>query len=88
MLVVLIVVPAIIVAVVVVLLLDRLGVLPRLDGGPSYSSRSGSGWGWESGAGFFESIPKGALWGAGALMILWILAWLLFLVIGLSVLAG
>jgi hypothetical protein len=37
---------------------------------------------------FFESIPKGALWGAGGLMILWILAWLVFLIIGLSVLAG
>ena len=81
MLVVLIIIPAIIVAVGVVLLLDRTGVLPRLDGGPSYSTRS-------SGGGFFESIPKGALWGAGGLMILWILAWLVFLIIGLSVLAG
>ncbi len=81
MLVVLIILPAIIVAVGVVLLLDRVGVLPRLDGGGSYSTRS-------SGGGFFESIPKGALWGAGGLMILWILAWLVFLVIGLSVLAG
>ncbi len=84
MLVVLIVIPAMVVAVAVVLLLDRLGVLPRLDAGPSYSGRSASG----SGLGFFESIPKGALWGAGALMILWILAWLVFLVVGLSVLAG
>lgn len=81
MLVVLIVIPAMVIAVAVVLLLDRTGVLPRLDGGPSSSS-------WRSGGGFFESIPKGALFGAGALMILWILAWLLFLVIGLSVLAG
>ncbi|HEX2048043.1 MAG TPA: hypothetical protein VHF27_09770 [Acidimicrobiales bacterium] len=80
MLIVLIVIPAVIIAVGVVLLLDRTGVLPRLDGGPSLS-RSGGG-------GFFESIPKGALFGAGALMVLWILAWLVFLVIGLSILAG
>jgi hypothetical protein len=83
MLVALIIIPAIIVAVGVVLLLDRVGVLPRLDGGPSsYSSRSSGG------GGFLDSIPKGALWGAGGLMIVWILAWLLFLIIGLSVLAG
>ncbi len=78
MLIVLIVVPAVILAVAVVAVLDRAGVLPRLDGGPSVSS----------GSGFFESIPKGALFGAGALMLVWILAWLVFLVIGLSVLAG
>lgn len=77
MLVVLIVIPAMIVAVAVVVVLDRLGVLPRLDGGPSLPS-----------GGFMESIPRGALWGAGALMAVWILAWLVFLVIGLSVLAG
>lgn len=82
MLIVLIVVPAVVVAVAVVFLLDRMGVLPRMDGGSSMS------WGFGSGDGFFESIPKGALWGAGALMILWILAWIVFLVIGLSVLAG
>ena len=79
MLIVLIVVPAVILAGAVVFVLDRTGVLPRLDGGPSYSS---------GGEGFFESIPKGALFGAGALMVLWILAWLVFLVVGLSVLAG
>ncbi|HWI03193.1 MAG TPA: hypothetical protein VNT52_05105 [Acidimicrobiales bacterium] len=73
----LIVIPAIIVAVAVVVVLDRLGVLPRLDGGPSLPS-----------GGFMESIPRGALWGAGALMAVWILAWLIFLVVGLSTLAG
>ena len=78
MLIVLIVVPAVILAVAVVFVLDRTGVLPRLDGGSSLSS----------GGGFFESIPKGALFGAGALMVVWILAWLVFLVVGLSVLAG
>ena len=77
MMVVLIVVPAIVVAVAVVVVLDRIGVLPRLDGGPSLPS-----------GGFMESIPKGALWGAGAVMALWILAWLIILVVGLSRLAG
>jgi hypothetical protein len=77
MLVVLILVPAIVVAVAVVVVLDRVGVLPRLDGGPSLPS-----------GGFMESIPRGALWGAGGLMALWILAWLIFLVVGLSIWAG
>ena len=78
MLIVLIVIPAVIVAVALVAVLDRTGVLPRLDGGPSLSG----------GSGFMESVPKAALWGAGGLMVLWILAWLVFLVVGLSVLAG
>jgi hypothetical protein len=79
MLVVLIVIPAIVIAVAVVVVLDRVGVLPRLDGGPSSSS---------SGSGFLESIPPGALLAAGGLMALWIVAWLIFLVVGLSMLAG
>jgi hypothetical protein len=77
MMVVLILVPAIVVAVAVVVVLDRIGVLPRLDGGPSLPS-----------GGFMESIPRGVLWGAGALMALWILAWLIFLIVGLSTLSG
>jgi len=77
MLVVLIVVPAIVVAVAVVVVMDRLGVLPRLDGGPSVPS-----------GGFMESVPRGALFAAGGLMALWILGWLIFLVVGLTVLAG
>ena len=77
MLIILIVVPALILAVAVVVVLDRLGVLPRLDGGPSLPA-----------GGFMESIPRGALWGAGGLMALWILAWLVFLVVGLSILSG
>jgi hypothetical protein len=77
MLVVLIVVPAVIVAVAVVVVLDRLGVLPRLDGGPSVPSGR-----------FLESVPNSALYTVGAVMALWILAWIVFLVIGLSVLAG
>ena len=77
MMVVLIIVPAIIVAVAVVVVLDRLGVLPRLDGGPSLPS-----------GGFLESVPRGALFAGGALMALWILAWVIFLIVGLSILAG
>jgi hypothetical protein len=77
MLVVLIIVPAIVLAVAVVVVLDRLGVLPRLDGGPSLGS-----------GGFMESVPRGALYAAGGLMAVWILAWLIFLVVGLSILAG
>lgn len=77
MMVVLIVIPAIIVAVAVVVVLDRLGALPRLDGGPSLPS-----------GGFMESVPRGALFAGGALMALWILAWLIFLIVGLTTLAG
>lgn len=77
MLVVLIVIPALIVAVAVVLVLDRMGVLPRLDGGPSLPA-----------GGFMESIPRGALFGLGAVLALWILGWLVFLLIGLTTLAG
>ena len=79
MLVVLIVIPAVIVAMAVVLVLDRIGVLPRLDGGPSARSSSD---------GFLTNIPKAGLLAAGGAMIVWIVAWLLFLVIGLSMLAG
>ncbi len=77
MMVVLIVIPALIVAVAVVLILDRMGVLPRLDGGPSLPA-----------GGFMESIPRGTLFGLGAVMALWILGWLVFLIIGLTTLAG
>jgi hypothetical protein len=79
MLIVLIVIPALIVAVAVVTVLDRVGVLPHLDGGPS--ARSGD-------SGFLANVPKAGLLAAGAAMVLWILAWLIFLVVGLSVLAG
>ena len=83
MLVILIVIPAIVIAGAVVVVLDRMGVLPHLDNG--YGS---SGWGSGSGSGFLASVPKAGLWVAGAVMIVWILAWLVFLVVGLSVLAG
>ena len=84
MLVVLIVIPAIVVAVAVVVVLDRLGVLPHMDNG----SVSSSGWGSSGGSGFLANVPKAGLWAAGAVMAFWIVAWLVFLVIGLSVLAG
>lgn len=73
----LILVPAVIVAVAVIVLLDRIGVLPRLDGGPSLPS-----------GGFLESIPRGALLAVGGVMAVWILGWLVFLIIGLTTLAG
>jgi hypothetical protein len=75
MLVVLILVPAVVVAVVVVL--DRLGVLPRLDGGPTASYGS-----------WYERVPRGAMFAAAGLMAAWILAWLVFFVIGLHVLSS
>ncbi len=77
MMVVLIIVPALIVAVAVVVVLDRLGVLPRLDGGPSMPS-----------GGLLESVSRSALFAGGAAMALWILAWLVFLLLGLVTLAG
>ncbi len=77
MMVVLVLMAAIVVAVAVVVVLDRLGVLPRLDGGSSLPS-----------GGFVESVPRGMLFAGGALMALWILAWLVFLIVGLTTLAG
>jgi hypothetical protein len=77
MLVVLIVVPAVIVAVAVVAVLDRLGVLPRLDTGAAGASGS-----------FFERVPRAGLYAAAGLMVAWILAWVVFFVIGMSVLSG
>ena len=76
MLVILIVIPSVVVAVVVVGVLDRLGVLPRLDGGPSGGPGS-----------FFDGIPRAAMFAGMGLMAAWILAWLVLLVIGLVVLS-
>ena len=78
MLVVLIVIPAVIVAVLVVGVLDRLGVLPRLDSGGSISYGDGS---------FFERLPRAALYAAAGLLVAWILAWIVFFVVGMSVLS-
>lgn len=77
MLFVLILLPLLVVAVAAIVVLDRMGVLPRLDGGPALPS-----------GGFLESVPRGVLFGAGGLMALWIIGWLIFLAVGLSVLAG
>jgi hypothetical protein len=69
--------PLLVLAVAAIIVMDRVGILPRLDGGPS----RGSG-------GFLESIPRGALYATGGVMALWILGWLIFLVVGLSILSG
>jgi hypothetical protein len=73
----LILLPLLVVAVAAIVVLDRMGVLPRLDGGPALPS-----------GGFLESVPRGLLWGAGGVMALWIVGWLIFLVVGLSILSG
>jgi|tagenome__1003787_1003787.scaffolds.fasta_scaffold19727380_2 hypothetical protein len=77
MLVVLIVVPAIVVAVAVVAVLDWLGVLPRLDTGTTGAPGS-----------FFEHLPRAALYAAAGVMAAWIVAWIVFFVIGISTLSG
>jgi hypothetical protein len=77
MLVLLIVVPAVIVAVAVVAVLDWAGVLPRLDTGTD--SAPGS---------FFERLPRAALYAAAGVMAAWIVAWVVFFVIGISTLSG
>ena len=73
----LILVPVVVLAVAAIIVMDRMGVLPRLDGGPSLPS-----------GGFLESVPRSALYAGGAVMALWIVGWLIFLVVGLSTLAG
>jgi hypothetical protein len=78
MLVVLILVPSVVLAVVLVTVLDRLGVLPRLDTGSSPASYGS----------WFERVPRAALLAAAGLMAAWILAWLVFFVIGLTVLSS
>ena len=77
MLVLLIVVPAVIVAVGVVAVLDWLGVLPRLDTGTA----SGQG-------SFFERLPRVGLYAAAGVMAAWIVAWVVFFVVGISTLSG
>ncbi len=69
--------PLLVFAVAAIIVMDRMGVLPRLDGGPSRPS-----------GGFLESVPRGALYAAGGVMALWIVGWFVFLVVGLSVLSG
>jgi hypothetical protein len=78
MLVVLILVPSVVLAVIVVAVLDRSGVLPRLDTGTSPATYGS----------WFERVPRGALFAAAGLMAAWIVAWIVFFVIGLSVLSS
>ena len=73
----LILLPVIVLAVAAIIVADRMGVLPRLDGGPSMPS-----------GGFLESVPRGALYAVGAVLSLWIIGWVVFLIVGLSVLSG
>jgi hypothetical protein len=73
----LILLPLVILAVAAIIVMDRVGILPRLDGGPSLPS-----------GGFLESVPRGALFAIGGVMALWILGWLIFLVVGLRILAS
>jgi len=77
MLVVLILMPSVVLAVAVVLLLDKMGVLPRLDDGPTVASGP-----------MFERVPRAALFVGMGAMVAWILAWLVLLVIGMSVLGS
>jgi len=77
MFVLLIVVPAVFVAIALVLVLDWVGVLPRLDGGPSGASGS-----------WFERIPRGALFAGAGVMVAWILAWIVLFVVGMNVLSS
>lgn len=80
MLVLLVVLPCLVLGAAAVVLLDRMGVLPRWESSAS-SGRS-------SGGSLLESVPRAALVAAMGLMAAWILAWLVFLVIGLNVLAS
>jgi hypothetical protein len=82
MLIVLIVVPCIVLGVAVVTLVDRAGLLPRMpDGGGGWWASSGSG-------GLADGVPRSGLVAAIVVMGLWILAWLVALVIGLSILSA
>jgi hypothetical protein len=76
MLVVLILVPSVVLAVVVVTILDRLGVLPRFDGGPA-TATYGS---------WYERVPRAVVYAACGVMVAWILAWVVFFFVGVSVL--
>ncbi|MEA2702059.1 MAG: hypothetical protein QOD63_4 [Actinomycetota bacterium] len=78
MLVVLILVPSVVLAVIVVAVLDRVGILPRLDSGASTASYGA----------WYERVPRAALFAAAGLMAAWILAWIVFFVIGLHVLSS
>ena len=77
MLVVLILVPAVVLAVIFVAILDRLGVLPRLDTGGTTTYGA-----------WYERVPRSAVYAVAGLMVAWIVAWLVFFAIGLHVLSS
>ena len=76
MLALLVVLPCLLLGTAAVVVLDRMGVLA----GPR-----GSG---SSDGPFLERVPKNALMGAMAFMAVWIVAWLVVLVVGLSVMGS
>lgn len=78
MLVLLVVLAVLMIGAVAVVVLDRAGVL----------SGAGSGPGRSGGGSFLERMPRAGLLTGMAVMAAWILAWLVLLVIGLSVLAS
>ena len=80
MLVLMIVLPCLVIGAAAVVVLDRMGVLSGWESG---SAAAGSG-----GGSFLERVPRAGLYLGMAAMALWILAWLVVLVVGISVLAG
>jgi len=81
MLVLLVVLPCLILGGAAVVVLDRMGYLTRWESGGT-TGRSGGG------SSLLESVPRAALVASMGLMAAWILAWLVFLVIGLNALAS
>jgi len=79
MLALLVVLPCLVIGAAAVVVLDRRGVLSGFESRPT---PGGPGDGT-----FLERVPKGALVAGMAAMAVWILAWLVLLVVGLSVLA-
>lgn len=77
MLVLLVVLAVLMIGAVAVVVLDRAGVLSGAGSGPG-----------RSGGSFLERMPRAGLLTGMAVMAAWILAWLVLLVIGLSVLAN
>ena len=79
MLVLMIVLPCLVIGAAAVVVLDRMGVLSGWESGSAAGAGGGS---------FLERVPRAGLLLGMAAMALWILAWLVVLVVGISVLAG
>lgn len=77
MLLVLIVVPCTLIAAATVAALDRAGILPRLEAGPTRSPSLPA-----------LSTSRAAMLCAIVIMVTWVLAWLVALVVGLSIILG